>query len=102
MCIWRLFHLFPNEAWVYWENQHKLIYFSSDIDLNNPSLWDYEPLMVRVYDLNDQVVVSEQEAGSSNLYLTRYQVGRTLYNCMVLGERIVLTTPSVTGATTQP
>ncbi len=95
----QIVHLAPlspvsDEVWVYWENGHKLFYFSSDIDLNNPALWDFEPLMVHIYDLNDQVVVSEQEAGSSNLYLTRYQVGRTLYNCMVLGERVTLTPPA--------
>ena len=103
----QIIHLAPlspvsDEAWVYWENGHKLIYFSSDIDLNNPSLWDYEPLMVHIYDLNDQVVVSEQEVGSSNLYLTRYQVSRTLYNCMVLGERVALTPPPASGNATQP
>jgi hypothetical protein len=32
--------------------------------------------------------MSHEEASGSNFYLTRYQVSRALFNCIVLGQRI--------------
>jgi hypothetical protein len=92
----QIIHLAPlspvaNEAWVYWETGHKLLHFASDIDLANPAVWQNESMMVRSYDLDQQVVVSHHEAPGSNRFLTRYQVSRALFNCLVLGERILLT-----------
>jgi hypothetical protein len=92
----QIVHLAPlspvaNEAWVFWETGHKLLHFSSDIDLANPAVWQHESLMVRAFDLDQQVVVTHQEAPGSNRFLTRYQVSRALFNCIVLGERIELT-----------
>jgi hypothetical protein len=88
----QIIHLAPlspiaNEEWVYWEGGQRLLYFSSDIDLTNPAMWTHETLMVRVFDLRRQVVVSEEEAPESNDFLTREQVGRTIFNCLVLGQR---------------
>jgi hypothetical protein len=80
-----------NEVWVYWETGRKLLHFASDIDLANPAVWQHESIMVRSYDLDQQVVVSHHEAPGSNRFLTRYQVSRALFNCLVLGERVVLT-----------
>ena len=79
-----------NELWVYWENGQRLFYFSSDLDLADPAVWENETLMVRVIDLRRQVVVSAEEEPGSNDFLSRYQVGVTLFNCMVLGERLSL------------
>jgi hypothetical protein len=92
----QIVHLAPlspvaNEAWVFWETGHKLLHFASDIDLANPAVWQHESLMVRTFDLDQQVVFSHQEAPGSNRFLTRYQVSRALFNCIVLGERIELT-----------
>ena len=92
----QIIHLAPlspvaNEAWVYWETGHKLLHFASDIDLANPDVWQNESMMVRSYDLDQQVVVSHHEAPGSNRFLTRYQVSRALFNCLVLGERVLLT-----------
>jgi hypothetical protein len=78
-----------------------LIRFASDIDLANPTVWEHEELAVRTYDIDRQVVVSLDEAAGSNAFLTRGQVGRVLYNCMVLGRRIELQ-PLTDGATSQP
>jgi hypothetical protein len=77
-----------NESWVFWEPGHKLFYFSSDIDLANPAVWQHEALMARVFDLDQQVVVSHDEAPGSNRFLTRYQVSRALFNCILLGQRV--------------
>lgn len=103
-------HLAPlspvaNELWAYWENGRRLLKFSSDIDLANPAVWDHEELMVHVYDIDRQVVVSLDEAPGSNRFLTRDQVGRALYNCIVLGQRVELAPdkdeqPSVAGSQT--
>jgi len=95
----RIVHLAPlspiaNETWVFWEDGRKLFYFSSDIDLANPAVWEHETMMVRVFDVDRQVVVSPQEVPSSNRFLTRYQVSRALFNCVVLGRRIAVPPPS--------
>ncbi|HEX5399711.1 MAG TPA: hypothetical protein VFY06_11760 [Verrucomicrobiae bacterium] len=79
-----------NDLWVFWEDRNMLFYFSSDIDLSNPAVWDQESLAVRVFDIDQQVVASHEEAPGSNRFLTRNQVGRLLYNCVVLGRKITL------------
>ncbi len=91
-------HLAPlspvaNELWVFWENRKMLIRFASDIDLEHPEMWQHRKLGIRTYDIFNQTVVSLGEAAGSNAFLTRDQVGRALYNCMVLGKRIVVVNP---------
>lgn len=88
-------HLAPlspvaNEMWVFWEAGRMLIRFASDMDLENPALWEHDELAVDLYDLDQQVVVSLDEVAGSNAYLTRDQVGRALFNCIVLGTRLEL------------
>jgi hypothetical protein len=77
-----------NELWVFWENGRMLIKFSSDLDLSNPAVWGQENLKVHTYDIDRQVVVSQSEVPGSNAFLNRDQVGRILYNCIVLGQRV--------------
>jgi hypothetical protein len=79
-----------NEIWVYWETGRKLLHFASDIDLSNPVVWQHETMMVRFFDLDQQVVLTHEEAPGSNRFLTRHQVGRALFNCVVLGQRVVV------------
>lgn len=76
-----------NEVWVFWETGRKLIQFASDIDLTNPAVWEQDELSARIYDVDKQVVVSLNEVPGSNRFLTRDQIGRALYNCVVLGEK---------------
>jgi hypothetical protein len=80
-----------NELWVFWENARMLVKFSSDLDLSNPSVWRQENLTVRTFDIDRQVVLSFSEVPGSNAFLTRHQIGRVLYNCIVLGQRQTLT-----------
>jgi hypothetical protein len=47
-------------------------------------------MAVKLYDIDEQVVVSLDEVAGSNAYMTRDQVGRVLFNCIVLGKRVVL------------
>jgi len=79
-----------NELWVFAETGRLLIRFASDLDLVNPVVWQYEDLAVDLFDIDRQVVVSLDEVAGSNAYLTRDQVGRALFNCIVLGRRLVL------------
>ena len=83
-----------NEIWVFWEAGRLLIRFASDLDLTNPHVWDHAELSTSIYDIDQQVVVSLQETPGSNAYLTRDQVGRALYNCIVLGRQYQLADPN--------
>ncbi len=80
-----------NDIWVFWENRKLLIRFASDIDLTNPAVWEHEKLMVHVYDPFSQMVISLDQAAGSNRFMTRNQIGRALYNCIVLGQRVTVT-----------
>jgi hypothetical protein len=82
-----------NEIWVYWEAGRKLLLFSSDIDLANPAVWEHETLVARMFDLDQQVVVSHEEAPGSNRFLTRSEVSRTLFNCLLYGKRLTVKPP---------
>ncbi|MBC2603675.1 hypothetical protein [Puniceicoccus vermicola] len=88
-------HLAPlpevaNDVWIFWETGGLLLHFSSELELNDPKLWGNDFLTLDLYDIDEQTVVSLDEVAGSNAYLTRDQVGRILYNCIVLGKRIVL------------
>ena len=89
-------HLSPlsevaNEIWIFWETGRMLIRFASDTDLENPDIWEHEELGIDLYNIDEQTVVSLDEVAGSNAYMTRDQVGRALFNCVVLGKRLVLT-----------
>lgn len=84
-----------NEIWCFWESGRRLYRFTSDIDLENPSVWERENLKVDLYDLDQQVVISHEEAPGSNRFLTRYEVGRALYNCIVIGQRLEITAEGI-------
>lgn len=77
-----------NEAWVFWETGRMLIRFASDIDLADPAMWEHEKLAVRVYQLDRNVVVTHDDAGGSNAFMTRNQAGRALFNCVILGKKV--------------
>lgn len=82
-----------NELWVFVEHEKALIRFASDIDLENPEMWKHQALGIRTYDILKQTVVSMNEAAGSNEFLTRDQVGRALFNCVVLGQRLAVVNP---------
>ena len=80
-----------NEVWVFWEEGRLMLRFASDIDLSNPLVWDHDEMSAKAFDIDTQVVVSMNEVAGSNAYMTRDQIGRALFNCIVLGKRVVLT-----------
>ena len=94
----KIVHIAPlspvaNELWVFVEHEKALIRFSSDIDLENPEMWKHQALGIRTYDILNQTVVSMNEAAGSNAFLTRDQVGRALFNCVILGQRLAVVNP---------
>ena len=82
-----------NELWVFWETKKRLIHFSSDVDLENPEMWKNQTLGIRTFDVLTQTVVSLDEAAGSNEFMTRDQIGRALFNCIVLGQRLAVINP---------
>jgi hypothetical protein len=82
-------HAVDNELWVFWEEGKLLFRYSSDIDLSNPDVWTHDRLDATVYDTVAQTVVSFEERPGDNRFVTRDQVGRALYNCVVLGQKRV-------------
>ena len=93
-----VFHIAPmspvaNEVWVFVENRNLFLHFTSDSDIENPELWDSQQLRMRAIDAANNTVVSMEEMPGSNVYVTRDQIGRLLYNCIVFGKRILVVTP---------
>ena len=85
-------HSVSNEIWAYWEEGKLLFRFTSDIDLNNPAVWAQDTLAVSIYDTVSQTVVSHEEKPGDDGFITRDQVGRALYNCIVLGRKSMIPT----------
>ena len=85
-----------NETWVFWETGRMLIRFASDIDLTNPAVWQHDTLAVKLFPLDQRVVVSLDEVAGSNAFMTRDEAGRALFNCVVLGRRVALEPPAKT------
>jgi hypothetical protein len=79
-----------NELWVFWENQRKIIRFTSDSDYGDAAIWENKYVGVDIYDLDDDIVISLLEMPGSNAYITKDAVGRILFNCVVLGQRQVI------------
>lgn len=93
-----VFHIAPmspvvNEVWVFAENRNLFLHFTSDSDIENPELWAAQQLRVRTIDAANNTVVSMEEMPGSNVYVTRDQIGRLLYNCVIFGKRILVVTP---------
>ncbi len=86
-------HLSPlspvvNEVVIFWENGKILYRCVSDGDIMDQALWEKAPLRLRIFDIYNQMVVSHDESAGDNSFLTRDQIGRSLYNCIVLGKRL--------------
>jgi hypothetical protein len=79
-----------NDLWVYWENGHRLIRFSSDADLTQKVYWELAPVNVHVYDVRENVVISLGEVPGSSKYVTRDWAARALFNCIALGQKVTM------------
>ncbi len=79
-----------NEFWAFWDNGKLLVRCSSEIELANPAVWEHDSLAFKIYDLRNQVVISLAETAGDNSFMTRDQIGRALFNCVVIGERLMV------------
>lgn len=82
-----------NEVWVFVENENLLMRFSSDDDIEEPALWEWQRLDVDEFHVLRQTLVALDEEPGSNVFLTRDQVGRALFNCVALGKRLIVINP---------
>lgn len=80
-----------NDVWAFWETGRMIIHCTSDIDISNSAVWEHDEFSFHCYDAYNNTVLSLSEAEGSNELFTRNQVGRVLYNCMILGRRVSLT-----------
>lgn len=79
-----------NDIWAFWESGKMIIHCTSEIDITNLEVWAHGDTTFHCYDAYNNTVLSLAEAKGSNELFTRDQIGRILYNCMVLGKRISL------------
>ena len=90
-----------NEVWVFIENECLMMRFSSDSDIEAERLWPSQRMDVRMFDIRDDTVVTLDEAPGSNVVMTRDQIGRALFNCLVYGKRLIVVNPAEPGAPAQ-
>jgi len=84
-----------NDLWIFWENERKIINFSSDCDYVDTYYWEHQQVSVDIYDLDNDIVISLIETPGSNAYITKDAVGRILFNCVVLGRREVISAEKI-------
>ncbi len=77
-----------NEVWVFWEEGKLLFRFTSDIDMSKPELLQSDNIRVQIYNALEQTIVSHEERPCDNRFSTRDQIGRALYNCVILGQKL--------------
>lgn len=83
-----------NEAWVYLENQCLLLQFTTDREIEEPGGDpDGADMRVRGYDLIEDTITTPEEIPGTTQYMTMDQAGRALYNCLVLGKRLIVLNP---------
>jgi hypothetical protein len=95
LTVTHVFHLAPispasDDLWVFHENSKQLLLFSSDMDLSNEANWESTPITLKVYSLAPEVILATDGGGASSTTLSKDFVGRALFNCVVLGERIAV------------
>ena len=72
------FSAVSNEIWVLHQNTNHLLHFSADMDLSDPQRWNQFHLRLRIHSLDP----------SGRAELSKDFIGRALFNCVVLGNRI--------------
>ena len=91
--VTHVFHLAPispasDDLWVFHENKKQFLLFSSDMDLSNEAYWESTPITLEVYNLAPEVILAADASAAGTNTLSKDFVGRALFNCVVLGERI--------------
>lgn len=78
------------DIWVFWENERVLLRISGDMDAVDPGLVGELPLLVRRFQLGENVVASYLEAEGRNSMISRDLASRALFVCLARGEPIII------------
>ncbi len=77
-----------NDIWVLHENTNQLLQFSADMDVSDHATWDKLDLRLKFHQLDPNLIlVPDRERTEAN-ELNKDFIGRALFNCVVLGNRI--------------
>jgi len=77
-----------NDIWVLHENTNQLLQFSADMDISKPATWEKLSLRLRFHQLDPQLILTPDRERGGAPEITKDFVGRVLFNCLVLGNRI--------------
>lgn len=95
LTVTHVFHLAPispasDDLWAFHENTRQLLLFSSDMDLSNEAYWESTPITLEVFNLAPEVILAADAGAAGTATLSKDFVGRALFNCVVLGERVTV------------
>lgn len=79
-----------SEVWVFWQNQRTIFQISGDMDITDRAAVGQLPLLIRQFNLANNVVASLLEAQASNAVISRDRASRVLFMCVARGQEIVL------------
>lgn len=77
-----------NDIWVLHENTNQLLQFSADMDVRHHRTWDKLNLRLKFHQLDPNLVLTPDRERTEANELNKDFIGRALFNCVVLGNRI--------------
>ena len=88
-----IFHIAPlatvsNDVWILHENTNQLLQFSADMDVSDPATWEQLSLRLKFHQLDPRLILTPDRERGGEAELSKDFIGRVLFNCVVLGNRI--------------
>ncbi|MBT5901006.1 MAG: hypothetical protein HOH58_02735 [Opitutaceae bacterium] len=77
-----------NDIWVLHENTNQLLQFSADMDVSNPETWAKTPMRPCLHPLEPALFLNPHRDRGEQPEFSKDFIGRALFNCVVLGNRI--------------
>lgn len=77
-----------NDIWVLHENTNQLLQFSADMDISDPSTWENLSLRLKFHQLDPNLILTPDRERAGAPELSKDFIGRVLFNCVVLGNRL--------------
>lgn len=77
-----------NDIWVLHENTNQLLQFSADMDVSHHHTWDKLNLRLKFHQLDPNLILTPDRERTEANELNKDFIGRALFNCVVLGNRI--------------
>lgn len=95
-----IFYLAPlsnvsNDIWILHENTKQLLQFSADMDIDDPATWGELSLRLKFHQLDPGRILTPDRDRGGEGELSKDFVGRALFNCVVLGNRIEVLPESI-------